>query len=66
MTKEEFNNIIMGRDKEWEWPRMLDKVKFKSADGRFYPHYTNIIQFAKDNLKVGEIYTVRKCEVGGD
>ncbi len=51
------------KDREWEWPCKGHKVKFKGADGRFYPHYINVIQFAKDNLKVGEIYTVRRCEV---
>ena len=48
---------------KWKWPNIGDKVRFKGADGKFYPHYVNVIQFAKDNLKVGEIYTVRNCEV---
>ena len=44
-------------------PKVGDKVKFKGADGRFYPHFVNVVEFAKRNLKVGEIYTVRNCEV---
>ncbi len=56
MTKEEY-------PAEWEWPNIGDKVKFKGADGMFYPHHVNVIQFAKDNLEVGKIYTVRNCEV---
>ena len=61
MNEEEFKKQYLYQD--WEWPHIGDKVKFKGADGMFYPHYTNVIQFAKDNLKVGEIYTVRNCEV---
>jgi len=63
MTEEQFKKKFISEVHGWEWPHIGDKVRFKSADGMFYPHYTNIIQFAKDNLKVGEIYTVRKCEV---
>jgi len=59
MTDNEFFTYLVDN----EWPQAGDKVRFKSADGWFYPHYTNVIQFAKDNLKVGEIYTVRNCEV---
>lgn len=62
MTQEAFDERYNGRRK-WEWPRAGDKVKFLGADGDFYPHYVNIIRFAKKNLKVGEIYTVRRCEV---
>ena len=61
MNKEQFKEQC--RNRKWEWPEIGDKVRFKSAEGVFYPHFTNVIQFAKDNLKVGEIYTVRKCEV---
>jgi len=61
MTEEEFKTKYKYRS--WEWPSVGDKVRFENAKGIFYPHYTNIIQFAKDNLKVGETYTVRNCEV---
>ena len=37
-------------------------MKFKGASGMFYPHFTNIIAFAKANLEVGKLYTVRKFE----
>jgi hypothetical protein len=65
MTEEEFKNSYSSSmmNEKWKWPQVGDKVRFKSADGFFYPHFTNVIQFAKDNLKVGETYTVRKCEV---
>jgi hypothetical protein len=61
MNKEQFQQRCPTQ--KWEWPEIGDKVRFQGADGMFYPHFTNIIQFAKDNLKVGEIYTVRNCEV---
>jgi len=61
MTIEQFTqNPHLG---EWTWPLVGDKVKFKSADGFFYPYYTNIISFAKENLVGEQIYTVRNCEV---
>lgn len=44
------------------WPKVGDKVKFLTAEGRFFPHYTNIIANAKEKLRMGEIYTVSKCE----
>lgn len=47
---------------EWEWPQVGDKVKFVSAEGVFYPHFTNVIDFAKKNLSCGREYTVRQCE----
>ena len=65
MTEEQFKKSYSTSvlNEEWEWPHIGDKVKFKGADGMFYPHYTNIIQFAKDNLNVGETYIVRNCKV---
>ena len=45
------------------WPKVGDKVKFLTAEGMFYPHFTNIIANAKEKLHTGGIYTVRKCEV---
>ena len=61
MTEEEFKTKYKNRS--WEWPKIGDKVKFERYLGMFYPHHTNVIQFAKDNLKVGETYTVRRCKV---
>ena len=58
--KERYKNA---KFRKWEWPHIGDKVKFKGADGWFYPHFVNVIQFAKDNLEVGKVYTVRYCEV---
>jgi hypothetical protein len=64
MTEQMNKNLEMFKHlQESKWPNVGDKVKFKNAEGMFYPHFTNVIQFAKDNLKVGEIYTVRKCKV---
>ena len=64
MTEQMNKNLEMFKHlQESKWPNVGDKVKFKNAEGMFYPHFTNVIQFAKDNLKAGEIYTVRKCEV---
>jgi hypothetical protein len=61
MNKEEFKTKYKYRG--WEWPEIGDKVRFLGAEGIFYPHFTNIIEFAKENLKVGQTYTVRNCEV---
>ena len=48
---------------EGKWPKVGEKVRFIGADGIYYPHYTNVIKNAKDNLVVDQEYTVRKCEV---
>lgn len=61
MTKQEFTEKYLNR--KWTWPEIGDKVKFTGAEGVFYPHYTNVIQFAKDNLTVENVYTVLNCEV---
>lgn len=61
MNDDQFFSLFENKDSKW--PCKGHKVKFKGADGMFFPHYTNVIQFAKDNLTVGEIYTVRNCEV---
>lgn len=61
MNDDQFFSLFENKDSKW--PCKGYKVKFKGADGMFFPHYTNVIQFAKDNLTVGEIYTVRNCEV---
>ena len=61
MNDDQFFSLFENKDSKW--PCKGHKVKFKGADGMFFPHYTNVIQFAKDNLTVGETYTVRNCEV---
>jgi len=61
MNEKQFKEKFKYRN--WEWPHIGDKAKFKGGDGMFYPHYVNVIQFAKDKLEVGKIYTVRNCEV---
>ena len=62
MNKEQFKETYK-EHRKWEWPEIGDKVQFLGADGFFYPHFTNIIEFAKDHLHFGQIYTVRQCEV---
>ena len=47
MNNDQFFSLFENKDSKW--PCKGHKVKFKSADGMFYPHYTNVIQFAKDN-----------------
>ncbi|MBV6512546.1 MAG: hypothetical protein FMNOHCHN_02054 [Ignavibacteriaceae bacterium] len=47
------------------WPTKGDKLTFLTADGFHYPCFTNIIDFAKNNLSCGREYTVKKCEVCG-
>jgi hypothetical protein len=45
------------------WPDPGDKVKFLTAEGWFYPHFTNIIANAKNKMRPGQIFTVRKIEI---
>lgn len=61
MNGEQISSLSENKDRKW--PCKGHKVKFKGADGRFYPHFVNVVEFAKRNLKIGEIYTVRNCEV---
>jgi len=56
-----FFEILARNDSKW--PTKGDKVKFLTAEGRFYPGFTNIIENAKNKLHMGQIYTVRRCEV---
>lgn len=44
-------------------PKPGDLLEFKGAEGYFYPHYTNVIAFAKENLKVGRKYEITKVSV---
>ena len=46
-----------------DWPKPGDKLKFKGIPAFVYPHFNNIIERVKNHFKVGEIYTVSKCEV---
>lgn len=43
-------------------PQSGDKLKFLTANKNFYPHYTNVIEFAKNNLVEGQEYTVKSVE----
>lgn len=43
-------------------PQSGDKLKFLTANKNFYPHYTNVIEFAKKNLIEGEYYIVREVK----
>jgi hypothetical protein len=62
-TPEEYRSFFThDNNRDSRWPNAGDKVKFLTAEGRFYPHYTNVIANAKANLITGKIYTVRKCE----
>lgn len=65
MTEEQFKKSYSTSvlNEDWKWPHIGDKVKFERYLGMFYPYYTNVIQFAKDNLEIGKTYTVRNCEV---
>lgn len=47
----------------YNWPSKGDKLTFLTADGWFYPHFTEVIDFAKKNLSCGREYTVKRCEV---
>lgn len=44
-------------------PKVGEKITFVSAEGRFYPHFSNIIDFAKRKLIEGREYTVKDVEV---
>jgi hypothetical protein len=45
------------------FPATGDKVRFTGADKMFYPHFTNLIENARQKLEIGKVYTVLKCEV---
>jgi hypothetical protein len=63
-TDEELYDFFRAPPKDDDrWPKVGDKVKFLTAEGRFYPHFTNVIANAKDKLHIGGIYIVKKCEV---
>ncbi len=55
MNEEQFKERYKYRN--WEWPHVGDKVKFLSAEGMFYPHFTDVIDFAKKNLSCGREYS---------
>ena len=61
MNDEQFFALFENKDSKW--PCKGHKVRFIGADRMFYPHFVNVVEFAKRNLKIGEIYTVRNCEV---
>jgi len=61
-TPEEMTDFFR-KPKDDHWPKVGDKVKFLTAEGMFYPHFTNIIANAKEKLHTGGIYIVKKCEV---
>lgn len=47
-----------------QFPKKGMKLKTKSEFPQFfYPHYTNMVEDAKLNLKPDTEYTVEKCEV---
>lgn len=45
------------------FPQVGEKLKFKGVPSVYYPMFTNIGKFAKDNLVVGSEYQVSKVEV---
>lgn len=45
------------------FPQKGDKLKFIGANKMFYPHFTDMVERGKKDLKIGEIYTVSKVEV---
>jgi len=46
-----------------DFPQVGEKLKFKGVPSMYYPMFTNIGAFAKDNLKKGQEYEVSKVEV---
>jgi hypothetical protein len=47
-----------------KWPKPQDKIKAKDVPpDMIYPGYTDVMADAKDTIRPGEEYTVRKCEV---
>lgn len=46
-----------------DFPQKGDKLKFTGANKMFYPHFTDMVERGKKDLKIGEIYTVSKVEV---
>ena len=45
------------------FPQVGEKLKFKGVPSVYYPMFTNIGKFAKENLVVGQEYEVSKVEV---
>lgn len=62
LFRDKFLRLIKDKNDD-HWPKVGDKVKFLTAEGMFYPHFTNIIANAKEKLHTGGIYIVKKCEV---
>lgn len=46
-----------------EFPQVGEKLKFKGVPSIYYPMFTNIGDFARNNLEKGKIYEVSKVEV---
>lgn len=45
------------------FPEKGDELKFTGANKMFYPHFTDMVERGRKNLKLGEIYIVSKVEV---
>lgn len=46
------------------WPRPGDKlVALENPPKWFYPHYTDIVEDGLANIKPGQEYTVKKCNI---
>ena len=70
MTKDEkIEELTKNREKYLEerlslFPKVGTKLRRKKVLPEFYyPHYTDVVEFTKENLKEDVEYTVSKCEV---
>jgi hypothetical protein len=41
-----------------KFPKAGDILKFKSSEGKFYPHFTDMVEFAQSNLIPEKEYKV--------
>lgn len=46
-----------------EFPSVGDKIKFLGVPEFYYPMFTSMKKLAEDNLKIGQICTVRRVEI---
>ena len=45
------------------FPKVGDKLEFIGVPQFYYPHFTNIGEYARNNLVVGQIYVASKVAV---
>jgi hypothetical protein len=49
--------------KQLPFPSVGDKITFRGVPDIYYPMFTSMKKLAEDNLKIGQMCTVRKVEV---